>query len=239
MDTIHTLKRIGLAVILFSFLTFLTCLSLQAQFTYYVYQGTDSVEVTLEDPFRHHLELDEYFCYFWTDVEGNGYWNMDFDGNGVVNTGDLILGLSLTGGQIGFETINKFEETGQYGNVAQPYFDVPDLNVFEMMSIQSSGARLYVPDEYEHLVYENRVETFPNVGGIGEDIILQYTQSDEYGNTFCPNETCWSLCLRTFKIYVFLERDGINPVESYYFLERRDNDPCPYDWQEFYNGTED
>lgn len=192
--------------------------NITAQVTFDVYQGQDTIQVTLEDPLRDHLEVDLYHCYFWTDTEGGGFYNFDFNGSGFVDVIDLLTLLQYYGGQIQIPTNLAFIE--QFGQPSDP-IDAPDLNLFDFAcpgdGIYSSGILATIPEEYEHLVFEDRLETF---GYPCEDFIGQYTASDElFPGPDCPLED-WDLCMRTFKSFLFVTQDdGENIyVESYYWI---------------------
>jgi len=192
-------------------------ISAYCQESYYVYQGEDSVLVTLQEPLRSSLEVDLYHCYFWTDTLGQAFYDFDFSSNGVVDISDFLVLNATYGGQIQTPTVIDF--LAAFGLPSTP-IDAPDLNLFDFGypggGVYSSGFLATVPEEYADLLFENRVGVYPD----SDDFIGQYTQSDElFPATSCPLED-WLLCMRTFKNYLFVLEPGSGDVyvESYYWI---------------------
>ena len=170
-----------------------------------------------ENPFSQFVEDPDYHCFKASTQQGIlTCW--DFNQDSIVNTGDQLSLLSFykSNGLVRTAELNDF--LSQYSYQVEQR-DCPNLCLFSVTAIQSSGMRLVVPDQYTDQIFDHREGLeYPYTE---EDAIIAYSANDEGANW--PD--CLSsevLCLQTFKLTLFVKTDPLQLfpiVEEYYYLK--------------------
>ena len=164
-----------------------------------VHQG-DTITVEVNNPLSLTLEVERYHCYFFTDLEGGSQWDLDFNGNGLYDSSDLLTLLSSYGGQLGTSVLLEF-----LAGFSEPFSDPIDAPALELFTLQywaSSGVVGNVAPDLEPYLFEDTVLVLPSPL---DDWIGQYTATDEvYSHpNGCEDGSGFPNCMSTWKFFLF------------------------------------